>query len=119
MLGVVFLIPLAAAQDARRAEKSLPLQYIPAAVYKVDDPGHGETESWTFNLVALCKANVCSSKPLAATIELFSLNTLVDKREIGAAELEKTTLFSYRVLPTLPPPRPAIGSCSMKPSICA
>jgi peptidase M23-like protein len=102
LLGTMYLSTLAAAQDVLPAEKAVQLQGVPAAVYKVDDPGHGETESWTFNVVALCKPNDCSSKPVAATIELFSSNTVVDKTEIGATELEKAALTSYRVLPETP-----------------
>ncbi len=102
LLGTVFLTTLAAAQDVLPPEKPLQLQSVPAAVYKIDDPGHGETESWTFNVVALCKPNDCSSKPVAETIELLSSNTVVDKSEIGSPELEKAALTSYRVLPETP-----------------
>jgi hypothetical protein len=97
---------LVAAQDTHKAAEPLQLQVVPAAVYKVDDAGHGETESWIFNVVALCGPHDCGLKPLAATVELDSGGSFIDRQEIGAAELEKEMLTSYRVLSDTPAASP-------------
>ena len=97
-LGVALILPLvAAAQSSRQNQTSLQLRSVPAVVYKVDDPGHGETETWVFNLVVPCAGKNCGLKPVTATVELFSADALVDKTEIASAELQKSMLSSYRV----------------------
>jgi len=100
---LLLIAPIApAAQDAHGSREPLRLQVVPAAVYKVDDPGRGETETWIFNVVALCGRNSCNLKPLAASVELYSANSLVEKEEIGGVELGEGMLTSYRVLPDTP-----------------
>ncbi len=101
-VGFLLFVSLLTAQNTRKINEPLQLQIVPPAVYKVDDPGHGDTESWIFNLVALCGTNDCRLKPVAATIELYSGSSLVDKQELVTPELEKTTQTSYRVLPETP-----------------
>jgi len=94
------LLPVASA--AQHAQKPLQLRSVPALVYKVDDPGHNETETWVVNLEVPCAGKDCSPKPVAATVELFSADTLVDNAEISSAELQKSMLTSYRVQPDTP-----------------
>jgi hypothetical protein len=93
---------LLVAQDTHKTNDPLQLRVVPATVYKVDDPGHGETESWIFNLVVLCGARDCGQKPVAASVELYSGSLLVDRQEIAGPELEKALLTSYRILPDTP-----------------
>jgi hypothetical protein len=101
-ISSLLFLPLLRAQNARTIDEPLQLKVVPPNVYKVDDPGHGETESWIFNLVALCGTHDCGLKPVAATVELYGGSSLVDKQEIVTPELEKATLTSYRVLPDTP-----------------
>jgi hypothetical protein len=98
-----------AAQDAQSSREHVRLQVVPAAVYKIDDPGHGETETWIFNTVVLCGRNNCDLKPLAAGVELYSANSLVEKEEIGEAELRKGMLTTFRVLSDTPAASPRRG----------
>jgi peptidase M23-like protein len=100
-LTITFIL-LAAAGGAQQVEKHLQLQAVPGAVYKVDDPGHGETETWVFNVVAGCAADDCNWKPIAATAEQFAANTLIDKIEMGTQALETSKLTSYRAAPDTP-----------------
>jgi hypothetical protein len=102
-LGAAVIVPVAyAAQNSPQSQRALQLRSVPATVYKVDDPGHSETETWVFNLVVPCAGKDCGLKPVTATVELFSTDTLVDKTEIGSAELQKSMLTSYRVQPDTP-----------------
>jgi len=101
-VSFLLFIPLLLAQDTHKTNEPLQLQVVPPTVYKVDDPGHGETESWIFNLVALCGAHDCGLRPVAAAVELYSGSLLVDSQEIAGPELEKATLTSYRVLADTP-----------------
>jgi hypothetical protein len=98
---VLLLARLGVAKDGEGPVERLHVQIVPAIVYKVDDPGHAETESWTFNLVMLCPRD-CALKPLAVALNLYSGGTVVDKQAIGATELKKETLMSYRILRDTP-----------------
>ena len=96
LLAALALVELPLLVAQKRPDLS-ELRIVPAKVYKVDDPGHQETETATFNVVVMCNHDDCNSKPTNLKLELFSGSVLVGTEESSSAALEKLALTSYRI----------------------
>ena len=80
---------------------ALHLQVVPANVYKVDDPGGAQTSSFVFNVSVICSDD-CALTPVAATVELSSAGSLVERQVWTATMLAKIRRTNYLLQPDTP-----------------
>jgi murein DD-endopeptidase MepM/ murein hydrolase activator NlpD len=74
------------------------LQVVPAAIYKVDDPGGTRTSSFVFDLVVICSSD-CDLKPVSAHVDLSSGGSTVERQDWTTESLAKIRQESYRIAP--------------------
>ena len=77
------------------------LQVIPATVYKVDDPGNSKTSSFVFDIAVICSSD-CELTPIAASVELSSAGSSVERQEWTAEMLARIKDTRYRIGPNTP-----------------
>src|SRR5438270_3034728 len=102
-LRLLLLLPacLSGVQPSWAQQPDLRLQVVPARVYKVDDPGGAGTSTFVFNVAVLCSAE-CGLTPIAATVELSSAGSVVEREDWTAQMLERIKRVSYRIVPNTP-----------------
>lgn len=101
------LLPLAMfacfvdAQPSRASQPDFHLQVVPAAIYKVDDPGNTRTSTFVFNIAVICSAD-CELTPISAHVELSSAGSIVERQDWTTKMLAKIKNENYRLLPNTP-----------------
>ena len=101
LLPLVMFACLVAAQPSRASQPDFRLQVVPAAIYKVDDPGNTRTSSFVFNIAVIC-ATDCALTPISAHLELSSAGFIVERQEWTTEMLAKIKNENYRLLPDTP-----------------
>src|SRR5215470_14173778 len=97
LLFVVFA-SLFAVQPAWASQPDFHLQVVPAAVYKVDDPGNTKTSSFVFDIAVICSTD-CDLTPVSASVELSTGRSRVERQEWTTELLAKIKGVHYRILP--------------------
>src|SRR5262245_45282970 len=92
---------LVAVRPSQAGQPDFRLQVVPAAVYKVDDPGNTGTSSFTFDIAVICTAD-CELAPISANVELLSSGVTVERQQWTTEMLAKSKKSSYRILPNTP-----------------
>jgi hypothetical protein len=96
------LLPaLFATQPSCASQSDFHLQVVPAAVYKVDDPGGTRTSSFVFNLAVICSSD-CNLTPVSAHVDLFGGGSVVERQDWTAESLAKIKQESFRIEPKTP-----------------
>ena len=91
----------AVVRRADAGQRDLRLRVVPAAVYKVDDPGNGATSSFVFD-IAIIDPTDRELTPVSADVELSSHGSTVERQEWKAEALAKIKGVRYRILADTP-----------------
>jgi hypothetical protein len=98
---LVMLAGLVAVQASWAKQPDFQLQVVPAVVYKVDDPGNTKTSSFVFDVAVICSGD-CGLTPVAASVELSSGGSIVERQQWTTEMLAKISGVHYRIQPTTP-----------------
>ncbi len=98
---LVLLSCCVAVRPTRADPPAFRLQVVPTRVYKVDDPGNTGTSSFVFDVAVIAPTDTALA-PIAATVELSSGRSTVERQEWTTERLAKIKGVHYRILPNTP-----------------
>jgi murein DD-endopeptidase MepM/ murein hydrolase activator NlpD len=94
---------LASPMSGATPPATISVSTVPDAVYRNPDGGHGDTESWFFNLVVADSEDRAEIRPVELVSEIFRGQSLLERRELPAETLADMRRVSYEVTPDTPP----------------
>ena len=102
-VALLLVVPacLFAVQPSWASQPDFRLQVVPAIVYKVDDPGGARTSSFVFDIAVICSSD-CELTPTAASVELSSAGSTVERQDWTTEMLAKIKNIRYRIEPNTP-----------------
>jgi hypothetical protein len=106
LLSLVVFAGFGAARPSLANKPDFRLQLLPAAVYKVDDPGGSKTSSFAFDIAVICSTD-CALTPVSANVELSTVRSTVEREDWTTGMLAAIKRTSFRVEPNTPIMAPA------------
>lgn len=96
-------VSLASLSITATAAASVSISTVPSVVYRNPDGGHGDTESWFFNLLVTDGERRTTISPIDLVSEIYRGSTLLERRQMPASTLASLRSRSFTVTDDTPP----------------